>query len=153
MTENEPVTEILGQRVVPYHWSYGESFQGFFESTRDRGVLTGSKCPVCKGVLVPSVHMCGRCFCDVEEIVDLPDTGVLSAYTVVYLPFPGQPTEPPYCYGYITLDGADTMFPHMIGGVEFDDIYVGMRVQAVWEDPDKRKGDLFDIRYFEPAGE
>lgn len=151
MAELEPVKEVQGRRVVPYHWSYGESFSRFFEATKERGVITASRCPVCKGVLVPAVSMCGRCFCDAEEILELPDEGELLAFTVVYLPFPGQPNEPPYCYGYIKFDGADTMFPHMIKEVEFDDIYVGMRVKAVWEEPAKRKGDLFDIKHFKPA--
>jgi uncharacterized protein len=151
LAEFEAITEIGGQRVVPYHWSYGESFSEFFEATKERGAILASRCPVCKGVLVPAIHMCGRCYCDVEEFFDVPDEGVLQAFTVVYLPFPGQPTEPPYCYGYITFDGSDTMFPHMIAGVDFEDIRVGMRVKAVWEDADKRKGDLFDIKYFEPS--
>jgi len=150
LSEMEPVIEVLGQRVVPYHWSYGGSFSRFFENTKERGVLVGSRCPVCKGVLVPGIELCGRCYCEVTDFFDLPDTGVLSAYTVVYLPFPGQPNEPPYCYGYITLDGADTMFPHMVKECEFEDLEVGMRVKAVWEDKDKRKGDLYDIRYFKP---
>lgn len=151
MTANEPVTEVQGQRVVPYHWSYGESFTEFFKATRERGVILGSRCHVCNGVLVPAIRLCGRCYQEVHEFVEIPDEGELSAFTVVYLPFPGQPTEPPYCYGYIKFDGADTMFPHMIGEVEFDEIHVGMRVKAVWEDPDKRKGDLFDIKYFKPT--
>ena len=150
MAENEPVMENLGRRLVPYHWSYGDSFAEFFKATKERGAILASHCPVCKGVMVPAVHMCGRCYREVDEYFDVPDTGELVAYTVVYLPFPGQPNEPPYCYGYIKFDGTDTMFPHMIKEVEFDDLHMGMRVKAVWEDPDKRKGDLFDIKYFKP---
>ena len=148
LAENEPVKEIIRNMTVPYHWSYGESFTKFFKATKERKVILGSRCPVCRGVLVPAMELCGRCYVTVDEWIDLPDEGELVSYTVVYLPWPGQPTEPPYAYGYILFDGADTMFAHLIGECEFDDIEVGMRVKAVWNED--RKGDLFDIKHFKP---
>jgi uncharacterized OB-fold protein len=84
----------------------------------------------------------------------------LISYTVVLLPFPGQPKNPPYVYGMIKFDGTNTDFPHLI---EVEDIkkgpnYVnnfvkrvkpGCRVKVVWNEI--RNGDLYDIKYFVPV--
>ena len=147
----KPVMECSGKLTVPYEWSYGETLTRFFTTTRDKKQIMGTKCPKCNSVLVPPVKVCGRCFTQtLPEWIEVPDRGKIVSFTVVYLPFPGQPHEPPYCYGMIRLDGTNTQYPHMIKEIDFDKIEIGMRVQAVWND--ERKGDLFDIKYFEPEG-
>ncbi|MEW5944874.1 MAG: Zn-ribbon domain-containing OB-fold protein [bacterium] len=146
------IREVKGKVSVPYNWAYGENITKFFKETRDNKRIMGTRCSKCRKVLVPPVALCGRCFAMTEEKwVELPDTATLVAHTVVYLPFPGQPQEPPYAYGMLRFDGADTQFPHLIGGIEFDKIKCGMRLKAVWNE--ERKGDLFDIKYFEPLRE
>lgn len=49
----------------------------------------------------------------------------------------------------IKLDGADNYFMHMVDGIPLEEIEVGMRVKAVWDDD--RKGDFYDIKYFKPV--
>jgi hypothetical protein len=142
----EPIKEIKGAVVVPYRWSYGAYLSRFFEESRDHKRIMGTKCPQCQGVIVPAAKICGRCFRETTEWVIVSDHGVLDAFTTVYLPFPGQPTEPPYTYGLIKLDGASTHLSHLIRGIPEDQLKVGMRVRAVWAEA--RKGDLFDILYF-----
>ncbi|PIU66594.1 MAG: DNA-binding protein [Armatimonadetes bacterium CG07_land_8_20_14_0_80_40_9] len=143
------IKEIKGKIVVPYHWSYGATITKFFQETRENKKIYGARCTKCKGVLVPPVRLCGRCFAPTEEEwVELSDHGRLVSFTTVYLPFPGQPTEPPYTYGMIRLDGADTDFPHLIKEIDEDKMKVDMRLQAVWSE--ERKGNLFDIKYFKP---
>jgi hypothetical protein len=85
----------------------------------------------------------------VQEWVELSDEGTLLTFTVVYLPFIGQPTEPPYVYAFIMLDGADVQFPHILSEVEPEDVKVGMRLKAKWAE--ERKGTLHDIEYFRPV--
>ncbi len=86
------------------------------------------------------------------EYVELPNVGVLELFTTVYMEFPGQPRKPPYTYGYIKIDGSHTHIYHIIEEIEEKDIRVGMRVEPVWEDPENRKGTLYDIKYFKPVG-
>ena len=146
---SEPVKEIKGRLVIPYRWSYGRSLSLFFEYTRVEKKLYGARCTKCGGVIVPPIVVCGRCFAPTEkEWVQVGDRGELVAWTTVYYPFPGQPTQPPYTYGYVRLDGANTTFPHLIQEVDPENLYVGMRMEAVWNDD--RKGDLYDIKYFRP---
>ncbi len=145
----EEIREVKGEVVVPYHWSYGRALTAFFHETSENRRFMGARCPGCGSVLVPPVGLCGACFLETEdEWVELSDHGVLETFTLVLLPYPGQPKEPPYVYGLIRLDGADTVFAHLVDGVDFEEMQPGMRVKAAWNP--ERKGDLYDILYFEP---
>lgn len=146
----EEITEKKKTITVPYKWSYGKGLTKFFTETKENKRIMGSKCPKCNGVLIPPVALCGRCYVETEkDWIQISDHGILLTWTTVYLPFPGQPTEPPYTYGLIKLDGADTIFSHLIKGFKDEkELKVGMRIQAVWNE--NRKGDLYDIMYFKP---
>ena len=152
--EAKPVYEVKGSLHVPYEWSYGETLTKFFTETRDNKQIMGARCTKCGYVLVPPVGLCGKCFAPTEpDWIPISDHGSLISWTVVYLPFPGQPTEPPYCYGMIRLDGMNTQYPHIIKGAQeknWDDLEIGMRLEAVWNED--RKGDLYDIAYFKKEG-
>jgi hypothetical protein len=153
MSDKE-INEIHQTVEVPYKWSYGRYWTRFFREIKENQKIYGSRCTKCKGVLVPPVRGCGKCYALTEdEWVEVPDKGTVVSYTVVHLPFPGQPTEPPYAYTHIRLDGTDTDFIHILGEIDFDKIKIGMRVQAVWKDKEERKGDLLDIKYFKPIEE
>ncbi|HJQ26637.1 MAG TPA: Zn-ribbon domain-containing OB-fold protein [Blastocatellia bacterium] len=140
-----PVKEVRGQIHIPYRWSYGRALTRFFEESRDHRRLMGTRCPLCAAVVVPAARICTRCYVEATEWVEVSDHGVLATYTTVHLPFPGQPTEPPYTYGLILLDGASTYFAHLINE-PVEHLACGLRVQAVWSE--QRQGDLFDILYF-----
>ena len=134
---------------VPYHWSFGEMTTKFFEYMKNEKTIYGAKCTACGKVIVPPGG-CAICMAPVEkELIPVKDEGILDAVTIVNLPYPGQPATPPYAYGYIILDGANTFFMHMVGGVEHEKIRVGMRVKAVWNE--ERSGDFYDIKYFQPV--
>jgi uncharacterized OB-fold protein len=146
----EIVKSIKKTWYVPYKWCYGSSITKFFEKTKNEKKIYGARCTKCKKVLVPAVIVCGRCFAPTEEKwVEVKDEGIIDSFTIVNLPYPGQPTTPPYCYGFVKLDGADTLFVHLISGIPFEKVKVGMRVKAVWNE--ERKGDLYDIKYFKPV--
>ena len=68
-------------------------------------------------------------------------------------PFPGQKLTPPYCFGAIVLDGSDSPIYHLISGVPYDEIRMGMRVKAKWKPQDEWETSLENILYFEPTGE
>lgn len=144
-TAGLPVKEVRGQISIPYRWSYGRALTRFFEESRDNKRLMGTKCPRCESVIVPAARICTICYIETSEWVGVSDHGVLATFTTVHLPFPGQPTEPPYTYGLILLDGANTYYSHLVDE-PVETLACGMRVQAVWSE--NRKGDLFDILHF-----
>jgi uncharacterized OB-fold protein len=88
------------------------------------------------------------------EFVDVPDTGVIKAFSIIHLEFVGQTREPPYVYAEIVLDGAATRLIHTIGNIDVEEakekLYPGMPVRAVWREGEPI-GSLEDIVYFEPV--
>jgi uncharacterized OB-fold protein len=83
-------------------------------------------------------------------LVEVSDKGTVISFTEVFYKEPVQPPiAAPFVYGIIQLDGADTGMVHFIGGVNPQDIKIGMRVQAVFKD--KREGSILDIDYFKPV--
>lgn len=147
--EQEPVRVVTGELELTFHYAYGKHYDRFYREMRDNMKITGIRCLKCGSVLLPPRPYCGYCFEPADEWVEVADEGEVLTFTEVHLPFPGQPTEPPYIYAFIMLDGADVQFPHLIGDADPSQIEVGMRVKAVWSKD--RKGTLHDIKYFRPV--
>lgn len=74
--------------------------------------------------------------------------GTVITYSVINNPQSYYPQEPPFIYGIIRLDGADNGLVHLIGDINPADVFIGMRVSAVFNE--KRIGNIKDIKYFRP---
>lgn len=87
------------------------------------------------------------------EQVELPDTGIVTTFCIVNVPFQGQRIAPPYVAAYVLLDGADIPFLHLILDCPADEVRMGMRVQAVWVPENERELSMGSISHFRPTGE
>lgn len=87
------------------------------------------------------------------EQVELPDTGIVTTYCIVNVPFLGQRIKPPYIAAYVLLDGADIAFLHLILECEPAEVRMGMRVAAKWKPREEWGYTLENIEYFRPTGE
>jgi uncharacterized OB-fold protein len=127
------------------------------ESVFGRGLKEGrilaQACPVCHKVYVPPRGACPVDGVPTSEPVELPDTGIVTTFCIVNVPFLGQKIEPPYVSAYVLLDGADIAFLHLILGCDADEVRMGMRVKAVWKPEAERTYSLENISHFEPTGE
>ena len=133
---------------LPYTWTFGRCATRFFQEFRDNKKIWGTRCSSCGKVTIPPYSYCGPCFAECNEWVEVKDEGELKNFIVNLLNYPGQPVKPPYILAHIKLDGADTIFTHIIGEAEPGKLKVGMRVKAVWRE--ERSGILTDIKYFKP---
>jgi len=133
---------------VPYRYSMGATTSRFFIEIRDHRKIMGVRCPACNVVYVPPRTTCGRCFSQLDEWVEVGDRGTLETYTRVRYSTPVQPVPPPFYYGIIKLDGADTGLAHLVGGMKGQEPRIGMRLQAVFKE--ERQGNMLDISYFQP---
>jgi len=142
---------ILGKMEVPYKTFVGALASRFLIELRDNKKIMGIRCPQCNLVYMPPRSVCGKCFSQLDEWVELDGKGTLLTYTVVNYKEPVQPADvnPPFVYGIVQLDGADTGLLHLIGGVDPEKISVGMKVQAEFKD--KREGSILDIKHFKPV--
>ena len=53
-------------------------------------------------------------------------------------------------YGVIKLEGADTGLTHLLGEVDPADLRPGLLLEAVFKEPEQRRGHILDILYFRP---
>jgi len=139
-----------GQIYIPNTYTAGALGTKVLSTLRDKKKILGMRCAGCNRVYVPARSTCKDCFAQLDELVEVSDKGTLLTYTVVHDRNPCQPVESPLAYGVIQLDGADNGFVHMLGGVEAEQLRIGMRVEAVFKE--ERKGSILDIRYFKPLG-
>jgi len=87
------------------------------------------------------------------EFVELPDTGTVTTFAIINIPFPGQRIKPPYVAAYVLLDGADIPFLHLVTEIDADQVRMGMRVAAVWKPREQWGLGIDNIDYFRPSGE
>ena len=127
------------------------------ESVFGRGLKEGrilaQGCPVCHKVYVPPRGACPVDGVPTSEPVELSDTGIVTTFCIVNVPYLGQKIEPPYVSAYVLLEGADIAFLHLILGCDAHDVRMGMRVKAVWKPEAERTFSLENISHFEPTGE
>lgn len=115
------------------------------------GRILGERCPSCSKVYVPPRGSCPTCGVPTKEQVELAGTGIVTTFCVVNIPFAGQSVECPYVSASILLDGADIPLFSLIQEIPFDQVRMGLRVQAVWAD--ELRPTLESIKYFKPTGE
>lgn len=88
-----------------------------------------------------------------KHISQLPDTGTVTTFCIVNVPFLGQQIKPPYVGAYILLDGSDIPFLHLILDVPADEVRMGMRVKAVWRPASEWDYTIGNISHFAPLAE
>jgi uncharacterized OB-fold protein len=153
---SEPVKDdalrIVGDerpRIMRFSYSAGPVRSKFLLSLRDHQKILGTRCGGCGRVYVPARSTCPKCFENLEEWVEVSDEGTLETYTIVYEPEPVHITDAPFAFGIIKLDGANTGIVHTLGEIDFENIRIGMRMRAVFNEV--RQGDIRDIKYFKPC--
>ena len=146
--EGKEVWVYHGRIYIPNTYSAGAVGSRFLIALRDKKKILGTRCPTCNRVYVPARSVCKDCFGQLDELVEVSNRGSVLTYTVCQQKNQVQPVETPIIYGIIQLDGSDTGFVHILGGVEPEQMRIGMRVQAVFKE--KREASILDIKYFKP---
>ncbi len=150
------VIEAGGQRYLQsneamftfYKRTKGE-FSPYFLGLKERKVILGAKCSVCKLVRVPPFLLfCPECDFNSIELVEMPDTGVMnSTPPITYFGHSLFQHQVPFGRGRVILDGADTALPILVyttRGVLTPRVFKkGTRVKVIFRD--KRIGKPTDI--------
>jgi uncharacterized OB-fold protein len=80
--------------------------------------------------------------------VEVAPTGTVTACTLVEEPIADlHPSDRPFAFILVKLDGADTALAHFVT-THPDQVEVGSRVEAVWAADDARTGSIRDISCF-----
>jgi hypothetical protein len=149
--DNEPVRKIRTPIRLDYTITAGKAQSRFLRGIA-AGKVLGQRCPVCEKVYVPPRGACPTCGVPTTDDVQLANTGTITTFCVVNIPFAGS-IEVPYVCASVLLDGADVTLFHLVQEVPVEEVRMGMRVEAVWVPRDELAPTLESIRHFRPTGE
>lgn len=152
LSRAEPVTMLSAPIHLKYLHTASHQESRFLRGLT-QGRLIGQRCPVCQKVYIPARSSCPVDGVATVEDVELPDSGTITTFCIVNVPFLGQRITPPYVAAYVLLDGADIAFLHLILECSVQEVRMGMRVQAVWRPRDQWGPSLENIDHFRPSGE
>jgi uncharacterized OB-fold protein len=147
----EPVTMITTPIRLRYEHTASPGESDFLRGLAE-GRLLGQRCPACGKVYIPPRAACPTDGVPTTDEVELGDTGTVTTFCVVNVPFPGQRVTPPYVAAAVLLDGADIPFQHLILGCDPGEVRMGMRVAAVWRPRDQWGTTAENIDHFRPSG-
>ena len=145
----ERVTDLRawpGDFPVSHLYTMGIAGERFFRELKDSGRILGTHCAACDYVHLPPSIFCPRCFAALDEWKEVGPQGTVRAVTIAHHGVEGEPLDPPETLALVQMDGADDLLLHRVGGAQ--DIQIGARVEAVFEDPAERTGSILDIRHF-----
>ncbi len=150
MSRQSPTVEPLEAKQVmefPYKHSTGPVVGRFLAGLKEQKKIWGQRTPG-QGVVVPPTGYSEIDGSTAGEWVEVKDTGVVTAVAVVHHPLAGlHPSNSPFAFVLVRLDGADTAMPHIVTE-QLAKLKVGSRVQAVWAPDGQRCGSLRDIAGF-----
>ncbi|HEX9034405.1 MAG TPA: OB-fold domain-containing protein [Streptosporangiaceae bacterium] len=147
----EPVSMITTPIQLSYDHTVSPGESAYLLALA-QGRLIGQRCPACGKVYLPPRGACPVDGVPTRDEVALPDTGIVTTFCIVNVPFHGQTFPSPYVAASVLIDGADIAFQHLILGCEPDEVRMGMRVKAVWKP--REEWDIgHNIDHFEPTGE
>lgn len=131
-----PVTGIVAPARLDYTYSPGRAHSAHLRALAERRVVA-ERCPSCRKVYVPPRGACPTCGVATSEQVEVGPRGTVTTYCIVNIKAahtanPG--IEVPYVYAHIALDGADLALHGRIGGIPYDQVRMGLRVEPVWPD-------------------
>jgi hypothetical protein len=149
---SEPVTHMDATTRLDYVFTAGVAQSKNLHGL-EQGKFIGQRCPKCKKVYTLSRGSCPVDGLATDEIVELPNTGTVTTFCVVNVPFAGQSIEIPYICAQILLDGSNLSLMGLIQEIPTDEIRMGLRVEAVWVDPSEYGPTMASVKYFRPTGE
>lgn len=150
--EQEVITVVKAPIYLKYNFTAGKAATRFLTQIK-KGVLTGARCPRCSAVYVPPRGSCAGCGVATEEEVVLSDKATVQSFTIVSIPIPNNPIQPPFIIANIVPDGANISFIHLMSECVNEDVHIGQRVQAVWKPQAEWDHAMDNIRYFKPIDE
>ncbi|MEU1348970.1 OB-fold domain-containing protein [Streptomyces sp. NPDC005795] len=142
----DPVTGIVTPARLDYTYSPGRAQSAYLEALAGRRVV-GERCPSCRKVYVPPRGACPTCGVATDERVEVGSRGTVTTFCVVNIKAKNLDIEVPYVYAHIALDGADLALHARIGGIPYDQVRMGLRVEPVWAEGSRHPD------HYRPTGE
>ncbi|MEU9101711.1 OB-fold domain-containing protein [Streptomyces sp. NPDC048361] len=127
------VTGIVAPARLDYTYSPGRAQSAYIGGLSARKTV-GERCPSCRKVYVPPRGACPTCGVATEERVEVGPAGTVTTFCIVNIKAKNLDIEVPYVYAHIALDGAGLALHGRIGGIPYDQVRMGLRVEPVWSE-------------------
>ena len=133
-SEFRQVERITLELTQSYKYTLGKVSR-FFIALEDQRFMA-TRCESCAKVYAPPRPLCPACL-QPTTWIELAGDGSVETWSVLHFS-PGsnadvRALETPYVLAYVLLDGADTLFPHLLKAPP-DQIRHGMRVKVAYAD-------------------
>ena len=145
--DHNPVSIWQDNMPVTSRYTYGTAGERFFRAFKDEGRILGTRCGSCERIYVPAVIFCERCLQEIDEWVDVGDTGEIITFTEVHIGIDGGKLEEPAKVAFIQL--GDGGLIHYIKPLEMIPLEIGQKARVVFKPPEERQGSILDISHFE----
>ncbi|MEU5432403.1 OB-fold domain-containing protein [Streptomyces sp. NPDC020719] len=142
----DPVTQIVAPARLDYTYTPGGAQSRYINALAEHRTV-GERCPSCRKVYVPPRGACPTCGVATEERVEVGPAGTVTTYCIVNIKAKNLDIEVPYVYAHIALDGADLALHGRIGGIPYDQVRMGLRVEPVWSEGGRHPD------HYRPTGE
>lgn len=142
----DPVTGIVTAGPPRLHVHPGRAQSAYLNALSEQRTV-GERCPSCRKVYVPPRGACPTCGVATAEQVEVGPRGTVTTYCIVNIKAKNLDIEVPYVYAHIALDGADLALHGRIGGIPYDQVRMGLRVEPVWTEGGRHPD------HYRPTGE
>ncbi|KPI33735.1 protein of unknown function DUF35 [Actinobacteria bacterium OV450] len=142
----DTVTGIVAEARLDYTYSPGRAQTAYINALAERRTV-GERCPSCHKVYVPPRGACPTCGVATTEQVEVGPAGTVTTFCIVNIKAKNLDIEVPYVYAHIALDGADLALHGRIGGIPYDQVRMGLRVEPVWTEGGRHPD------HYRPTGE
>lgn len=134
---------------IPLDWKYtaGEAGERFLQLLK-QGKIQAGVCRSCGKTFLPPKIFCKDCFVQLTEWREVPDdSGFIYSFTTVR-PKDAEAGALPQTIVLVKFEGVEGgLLGKFKAGRE--EPRIGMKVKPVFKKKDQRKGELWDIEYFE----
>lgn len=152
-TENDVITGIEVPIYLKYNFTAGAAPTRFLGQLKE-GKLTGQRRPEPGApVYIPPRGSCPSTGLATTEEVEVSDKATVQSFTIVHIPIPGNPIQPPFVVANLVADGANISFIHLMSECVNEEVHIGQRVQAVWKPEEEWDYAMDNIKYFKPIDE
>ena len=142
--------EIIGLEWTQHYKHTLGKYSKFFLALED-GKFLATRCASCNSTWTPPRPACPNCL-QPTQWVELSGKGELISWSVLhYAPkMLAEHLQTPYVLAYVKMEGADTLFAHLLRNADdLDALYHGMPVQVIYTDADVAHPIM--LMAFEPA--
>ncbi|MGW2717636.1 Zn-ribbon domain-containing OB-fold protein [Streptomyces sp. NPDC001492] len=127
----DAISGIVAHARLDYTYSPGRAQTAYINALSERRTV-GERCPACRKVYVPPRGACPTCGLATSEQVEVGPRGTVTTFCIVNIKAKNLDIEVPYVYAHIALDGAGLALHGRIGGIPYDQVRMGLRVEPVW---------------------